>query len=364
MHKVSIRTQWTIRQGEGEGLSARLLDLLAQVHEQGSLLRACQASGASYRHAWQLVRQGEAQLGVQLLVMERGKGSKLTPIAEKLVWAGHLIVARLAPILDTLSSELEVEIDRVLGAVSAPLRIHASHGFSIEKLLASLSQRQVPVERKYVDSLEAVASLHDGACDVAGLPIVQGVFEQRCLAHYANWLDFDTYRVINIAIRHQGLMVAPGNPRKIYGVRDLARPEVRFINRQRGSGTRFLLDCLLKEAAVDPSRIPGFEHGEFTHAAVAAFIASGMADVGLGVETPARQFKLDFLPIASEKYCLVCREQSLAKPSIQAALAILRSEEFRRSVDELPGYSADQCGVVETFAQAFPSAAAVARAKA
>jgi len=355
MHKVSIKPQWTIRQPSGESLSPRLLELLAQVHEHGSLSGACQRTGASYRHAWELVRQGEQQLGAPLLHMERGKGSKLTPLAEKLVWAGHRIVARLTPVLDTLASELEVEIERVISSEPALLRVHASHGFSIEKLLEFLAAEPVAVERKYVDSQEAAASLHDGACDLAGLPIAQGLFEERSVAHYARWLDFRTSRVIHVATRHQGLMVAPGNPRKIYDVRDLVRPGVRFINRQRGSGTRFLLDCLLEHAGVDPACIAGFEQGEFTHAAVAAYVASGMADVGLGVETPARHFKLDFIPLATERYFLMCHEQSLAKPGIQAVLAILRSAAFQDAVNQLPGYAAHRCGQVETLRQVFPS---------
>lgn len=355
MHKVSIKPQWTIRQPSGDNLSPRLLELLAQVQEHGSLSGACQHSGASYRHAWDLVRQGELQLGVPLLHMERGKGSKLTPLGEKLVWAGHRIVARLTPVLDTLASELEVEIERVISAEPALLRVHASHGFSIEKLLDSLAQNQVAVERKYVGSHEAAASLHDGACDLAGLPIPLGEFEQQAVAHYARWFDFRTSRVIHVATRRQGLMVAPGNPRKIYDVRDLVRPDVRFINRQRGSGTRFLLDCLLERDGVDPSRIAGFEQGELTHAAVAAYVASGMADVGLGVETPARHFKLDFLPIATECYFLMCHEPSLTKPGIQATLAILRSAEFQHAVNSLPGYTAHKCGQIETLRQAFPS---------
>jgi len=114
------------------------------------------------------------------------------------------------------------------------------------------------------------------------------------------------------------------------------------------------LDCLLDDAGVDPVRIAGFEQGEFTHAAVAAYVASGMADAGLGVETPARRFKLDFVPLASERYFLMCHEQSLAKPGIQATLEILRSAAFQEAVNQLSGYSANRCGEVQTLKQAFP----------
>jgi molybdate transport repressor ModE-like protein len=354
MHKVSIRPEWTIEDAAGGSLSPRLLTLLAQVHDHGSLSSACRHSRASYRHAWNLIRDGERQLGAPLLRMERGKGSSLTPLAEKLVWAGHRITARLTPLLESLASELEVEIGRVLAAESEVLRLHASHGFAVEKLLEELAVREVPVERRYVGSQEAVASLRDGACDLAGFHVPEGEFEARAYRHYARWIDSRHGRLIHVATRRQGLMVAPGNPLKIYDVRDLARTGVRFVNRQRGSGTRFLLECLLEKADVPLESIAGYEQGEYTHAAVAAYVASGMADVGFGVETPARRFKLDFLPLASERYFLLCNEQSLARPRLQAVLAVLRSAEYRKAVDDLPGYSAARCGEVDTLARAFP----------
>jgi len=364
MRKVSIKPQWTISDAGGDSLSPRLLELLAQVHGHGSLSAACRQSGASYRHAWNVVRQGEQQIGASLLRMERGKGSTLTPLAEKLVWAGHRIAARLTPLLQSLASELEVEIDRVMASEHDTLRVHASHGFAIEKLLDALVAAQVPVERRYVGSQEAVASLHDGSCDLAGFHMPQGEFEARAFAHYAHWFDPRESRLIHLASRRQGLMVAPGNPLEIYDVGDLARPGVRFVNRQRGSGTRFLLDCLLEQAGVDVSRIAGYEQGEYTHAAVAAYVASGMADVGVGVEPPARQFRLDFLPVASERYFLLCNEASLAKPRLQAVLAILESAAFRDAVNGLPGYAALRCGQVDTLQEAFPLYAGAKRPRA
>lgn len=358
MHKVSIQPLWTIRRPDGEALSPRLLALLVQVHEHGSLAAACQRAGSSYRHAWELVRQGEAMFGAPLLQMERGKGSKLTPLAQKLVWADHRIAARLKPVLDTLASELEVEIERVVTSEPSLMRVRASHGFAIEKLLECLAERQVPIERRYVGGQEAVALLHDGACDVAGFQLPIGEFEARAFAHYARWFDFRAHRLIDVATRRQGLMVEPGNPHRIRAVADLARPGVRFINRQRGSGTRFLLDCLLEKDGIDAARINGYEQGEYTHAAVAAYVASGMADAGFGVETPARHFKLDFIPLAVERYFLLCNEQALGRPQMRSVLEVLQSAEFHRAVDALAGYDATDTGRVRTLAEAFPQQAA------
>ncbi len=352
MHRVSIKPVWTIGDEAGRTLPPRLLDLLVRIHETGSLAAACRASGASYRHAWSLIAQGEAHLGAPLLARERGRGSTPTELGEKLVWAGHRIGARLTPTLETLASELEVEISRVLTRAGATLRVHASHGFAIELLLAQLAGG-ISIERKYVASLEAVASLHDGACDLAGFHIPEGEFGPRALANHLRWLDPVDDRVIHVATRRQGLMVASGNPLQIRSLADLSRKGLRFVNRQHGSGTRFLLDCLLEKAAVDATRINGYELGEYTHAAVAAYVASGMADAGFGVETPAQRFGLAFLPLATERYFLLCRAATLASAPLQAVLERLRGDAFRADVDRLPGYAATRCGRVDTLADAF-----------
>ena len=353
MHKVSIKPQWTISDAGGQNLTPRLLELLAEVQSHGSLSGSCKKTGASYRHAWSLIRQGEAQLGMALLNMERGKGSTLTPLAEKLVWAGHRINARLTPMLESLAPELESEIGRVLLSSKEALRVHASHGFAVEKMIENLTLSGMRVERKYVGSTEAVASLHEGACEIAGFHIPQGEFEEVAFKHYARWLVPKQNRIIHVATRRQGFMVAKGNPHKIYEVSDLTRKGLRFVNRQPSSGTRFLLECFLKKAHVSPAQISGYEQAEFTHAAVAAYVASGMADVGFGVETPARRFKLEFLPLATERYFLLCNQGDLDKPHLKAVLKILNSDEFQFAVNQLPGYTAAHCGQVSTVADAF-----------
>lgn len=353
MKRISIKPVWTLHDPDRPPLPPRLLDLLVQVQATGSLLAACQPLGLSYRHAWDLVRQGEAHFDTPLLHMARGKGSTLTPLGEKLVWADHRIHARLKPVLDSLASELSAEIAQLMSHLPAVLRLQASHGFAIERLVDALGRAGVPVEHRYGSSTEAVAALHDGACDVAGLHIPLGPAQAAALAHYRRWLDGDDLVVIDIAHRRQGLMVAAGNPRKVYELADLARGEVRFINRQVGSGTRLLLETMLAQAGISPEAIAGFEQGEFTHAAVAAYVASGMADVGFGLETAARQFKLDFLPLASERYFLLCRAATLEAPALQPVLALLRSDTFRAAMQALPGYNPVDLGRVTPLQAAF-----------
>jgi molybdate-binding protein len=149
-------------------------------------------------------------------------------------------------------------------------------------------------------------------------------------------------------------MVAPGNPLRIQRLRDLAREDVRFVNRQVGSGTRVLLDLMLRKENIDPARVHGFDNSEFTHASVAAYVASGMADVGFGVETPASRFGLDFLPMATERYFFVCDAAWLESQTMARVLTELKSPAFRRTINALPGYDGAQCGQVLKIREAFP----------
>jgi molybdate transport repressor ModE-like protein len=353
MNPLIIKPVWTLQGDNGTSLSPRLIELLSAVHQEGSLLSACQRLGLSYRHGWELVRTGEAHFNATLLHMARGKGSTLSPLAEKLVWADHRIQARLQPILDSLASELAAEMARVTPGGREGFRFHVSHGFSIEKLVESLTAQGWPVERRYATSTAAAAALKEGGCDACGIHIPIGDQQGRVLAHYAQWLDGTDLRVIDVATRRQGLMVAAGNPRKIYELNDLTRTDVKFINRPADSGTRFLLEGLLSARGIAEGDIHGFEQSEATHASVAAFIASGLADAGFGLERPARYFQLDFIPMVNERYVLVCRSATLEHPVLRAVLATLNDPAFRHSVDALPGYDAQHAGRIGAWPAAF-----------
>lgn len=353
MPQITLQPVWTIRRDEQVSLSPRLIELLCLVQQEGSLLAACQAMGLSYRHGWDLVRGGETLFNTTLLHMERGKGSTLSPLAEKLVWADHRIRARLQPVMDSVASELRSEIERLTPDSPDAFRVHASHGFSIEKLLEALLGEGQPVARRYATSTAAAAALRDGQCDACGVHVPLGSQQARMLAHLGQWLQADDLQVIDIANRRQGLMVVAGNPRKVYELADLAREEVRFINRPADSGTRFLLDGLLQDQGIASQRIRGYEQSETTHAAVAACVASGMADVGFGLERPARYFQLDFMPMVTERYVLVCHRAALDHPVAQALLRLLGDPAFRSSINALPGYDARAAGSVTPWTDAF-----------
>lgn len=354
MFKVAITPQWSIHGPAGRSLGPRVVELLLRVAEQGSLAGACHACGLSYRHAWQLLREGESVFGRPLLEMERGRGSQLTPLGERLVWAHRRVQARLSPTLDSLASELGTELEKVLSLQPGGLRIHASHGFAVQTLHEFMTRAGLSHELKYCGSVEALESLANGQCDIVGLHLPVGEFEAAAVEHYRRWLD-PAQRVIRLATRRQGLMTQPGNPKKVYGVADLTRPDVRFINRQAGSGTRFLLDQMLARQGIAPAAIRGYEQCEFTHAAVAAFVASGMADAGMGVEVPAREFKLEFIPLQQERYFLLCHADRMNTPTVREAVAILQSTAFRQAVNALPGYETDDTGTSLPLSEVAPA---------
>jgi molybdate-binding protein len=173
------------------------------------------------------------------------------------------------------------------------------------------------------------------------------------VAWYLRWLDPDQHSLVHIAGREQGLFIARGNPLGITGLADLTRREVRFVNRQAGSGTRMLLEMMLGAEGIAPDTVNGFNSAEFTHSAVAAYIASGMADVGIGVRTAAERFKLDFIPLTRERYFFAMRNDAQGEPLMRQLFGVLQHADYHRMVNALPGYDAAQTGAIETIEQAF-----------
>ena len=146
--------------------------------------------------------------------------------------------------------------------------------------------------------------------------------------------------MISFVTREMGLMVKCGNPLKIGSLRDVVERKARFVNRDHDSGTRLLFDQLLALHRIDEAKINGAQQMEFTHAAVAAYVASGMADVSFGVEAAARQFGLDFIRLLTEDYFFVCKRAFLETEPMRRVLDIMKGREFQEGVASLPGYVA------------------------
>jgi len=349
MLQIEIEPVWRFHKEGSPQTAVVMLGVLNEIRKTGKLTSAADHAGLSYRHVWNLVEQWSDFFGVPLVETHRGKGTTLTAFGEKLVWAGQRMQARLGPQLENLAQELVTEIKPFLHQRPSVIRVHASHGFAVSKLRELLDREPgIGVDLRYVSNQNSLVSLAQGACDLSGVHVPRGELRAQSVKACREWLDPREDRVISFVTREMGLMVKPGNPLKIGSLEDLVETKARFVNRDHDSGTRTLFDQLLAQHGIDEARINGAQQMEFTHAAVAAYVASGMADAALGVEAAARQFGLDFVRVLTEDYFFVCRRGFLDTEPMQRVLDVMKGQPFHDAIAELPGYVAVHPGTVST----------------
>lgn len=354
MIRIEIEPVWRFTKDNDQRAMPVMLDFLNDIRVTGKITHAARRANMSYRHAWNLIETWSAFFETPLVERRQGHGTTLTPFGDKLVWAGQRLRARLNPQLENLSQELETEIRPFLPHDPSIIRIHASHGFAVAKLREMLGHEpDIGVALRYVSNQTSLASLAREECDLAGLHIPQGPLRQRSIAACKPWLQPGLHRAIGFVTREMGLMVKRGNPLGVHTLERLLDPALRFVNRDPESGTRQLFEQLLARQGIDGARINGHDQVEFTHAAVAAYVASGMADVTFGVEAAARQFDLDFLPLVTEDYVFVCLRRTLETPLMGRVLAVMRSPAFHAAIGGLPGYATKDVGVIKPVNEVF-----------
>lgn len=356
MIDVDLRAVWRIRKDDDEReLDQMLITLLEALGQSGKLTQAAKATSISYRHAWNLIERWGDFLGAPLVTMRRGKGTSLTPVGEKILWAGRRAQSRLAPELDGLASDFARVLNESLGRRPGRLVVHASHDFAVAILRDRMAAAGVPMALQSRGSFDALASLLRGECVVAGLHLADGLLGSLIARRYAEGFAGHDVRLLPLAHRRQGLIVRRGNPKRIREVADLARTGVRMVNRQRGSGTRALFEFLLTQARIDRNALRGYGDEEITHSAVAALVAGGGADAGFGLETAAARFALDFVPVATERYFLAIAAASLERSDVRALLHAASDAGFRAAVDALPGYRSCEESLLSGIAAAAAS---------
>jgi len=244
--------------------------------------------------------------------------------------------------------EIAVELLRPLAEIERNIVAVGSHDLCLDVIDDLLHERQtgLSLSSSHVGSLAGIMAVRDGRCHLAGSHLLDPEDGSYNASSIARHLAGVPVRLVNLVTREQGLMVAEGNPKAIGGFEDLTGREITFINRQGGSGTRVLLDYELDRRGIPASDIAGFETEEFTHMAVAVAVASGAADVGLGVKSAAGALGLDFIPVTMERYDLVIPEAFFRTPPLQRLLEVIRSPEFARRVGELGGYGTEETGQV------------------
>jgi molybdopterin molybdotransferase/putative molybdopterin biosynthesis protein len=243
---------------------------------------------------------------------------------------------------ETIEAELLVPREDILNTVV----IIGSHDMTIDILADEIRKKHgnLRISSGNVGSLGGLMALRKGICHMSGSHLLDIRTGQYNLFYIERYLKGRKVSVFNLVLRSQGLMVARGNPKAIHTIEDLTRKEVLFVNRQAGSGTRVLLDYKLEQLGIDNALVPGYDHEEFTHMAVAVDVLSGVADCGMGIFAAARALELDFVPLEWEQYDLVIPNEMLHEAGVGAALDTIRTGEFRKRVLALGGYDPSKSG--------------------
>ncbi len=240
------------------------------------------------------------------------------------------------------------ELLRPISAIDNTLVVVGSHDNSLDILADAIraGHDRITLSSSHVGSMGGLMAIKRGACHLAGSHLLDTRDGSYNVSYLQKYLPDIPVTAVNLVFRDQGLIIPRGNPKNIKDIGDLARRDIRFINRQAGSGTRILLDYRLEQTGLSPDAINGYLNEEFTHMSVAVCVLSGAADVGLGIFAAAKALDLDFIPVVTEQYDLIIPEAHLESENMQILLSTIRSEEFKSRVQALGGYHTRQCGEI------------------
>jgi putative molybdopterin biosynthesis protein len=317
--------------------------------QPGRIERRCQAvisrdvPSAAGSEEFVRVRLGAVKGRLVAVPLARGAG-----LVTSLVRADGMV--RIPALSEGLAQGEEIECALLTPDFLPELTalVTGSHDLSLD-ILDSLLRRTAPgmrIASTHVGSQAGLGALRDGFCHAAGTHLLDPETGEYNLAYVRRLFEPGEVSLVTVALRQQGLMVAPGNPLRLAGWADLARPGLRLINRQRGAGTRVLLDFELRRAGVDPTRVVGYRREVYTHLAVAAAVRSGAAEVGIGIAAAAQALGLGFVPLAMERYELAVMSAALDEEPLAPLLEVLRGREFRQALIDLGGYDVGETGAV------------------
>ncbi len=246
--------------------------------------------------------------------------------------------------------QVEVELLKDLEDVENTIVALGSHDICLDILASELRHRfpGLSLSSARIGSLGGLMALKRGEAHIAGTHLLDEDTGEYNRSYVQRYLPEADINLVNLSFREQGLMVAPGNPLKIGGIEDLARANMSFINRQKGSGTRVLLDYHLKQRSLDAGVIEGYDREEYSHMAVAAAVLEGTADAGMGILAAAAALGLDFIPVATERFDLAIPGRFMDTVRIVSLLEVIRSPEFKDRVLALGGYDISMTGEIVT----------------
>jgi putative molybdopterin biosynthesis protein len=292
---------------------------------------------ASHLGLEEFLRVTLGRVGEKLVAVPLARGAG---VITTMVHADGLL--RIPSLVEGLNAgeEAEIELLRPMDDIENTILCTGSHDLAIGVLedQLKLSHPELKIAATNVGSVGGLLALERGETHMAGTHLLDSSSGVYNIPDIKKLIPKVPLLLVHLAQREQGILVAPGNPKAIASLSDLIKPGVRFVNRQPGSGTRILFDHELKKHDIDPASIVGYDREEFTHMAVAIAVASGLADVALGVRAAATALGLDFIPVGDEQYDLVIGRTFYESDRGARLIKVICSEAFKRSVTALGGY--------------------------
>jgi putative molybdopterin biosynthesis protein len=294
----------------------------------------------------QFVRITLGRVGDNLMATPSGKGAGAVM---SLVRADGLLSIGAGKEGVGAGEKVDIELLRPQTEVDATLVCIGSHDNILDLLANQLYKKRpmIRISSAHVGSMGGIMAIKRGESHIAGCHLLDEATGEYNVSFIKRFLKDSPLQLINLCYREQGLIVAKGNPKNIQGFKDIATSGHTFINRQNGAGTRLLTDKILRDEDISPSAITGYDHEEYTHMSIAASVANGSVDAGLGIRAAANALELDFVPIAEERYDLIIPQPFISDPKVVTLLELIRNDnDFKNSVLGLGGYNLRDCGQV------------------
>ena len=244
--------------------------------------------------------------------------------------------------------KVNAELIKPYSTIKNRIVIVGSHDNTIDLLEDHLKgiNKSLTISSSHVGSMGGIMAIKSGTCHMAGTHLLDPMDGTYNISYINKHLKGTNIKLVNLVLRDQGLIIPKGNPMGIKDINDLKGTDIRFMNRQAGSGTRILFDYSLDQNKILKDEIAGYEDEEFTHMSVAVSVLSGRADVGLGIYAAAKALDLDFIPLITEQYDLIIKEEFYDSENIKDLLNTINSARFKTRVEELGGYGTGKTGTV------------------
>lgn len=287
------------------------------------------------------VRVAVGKVGDRTLAAPLSRGSG---VITSLVRADGIVIVPSGSQGYPAGEGVKVRLYRSLKEIEKTIFAVGSHDITLDILAQFVTQHDRRLASANVGSLGGLMALKRGEAHLAGSHLLDPESGEYNLPYIEEYLPDLPVRVITLVGRTQGLFVPRGNPKDIQGIQDLEREDVTFINRQRGAGTRLLLDYQLKQLGIGPQDVQGYDQEEYTHLTAAAAVASGRVDCALGIEAAAEALDLDFLPVDHERYDLIIPLAFAESDLLQPLIRLLDDPDFQKTVSARPGYDISAMG--------------------